>query len=89
MSMTGLLEVLDWPRLPAETRPIAPYLADGWTQAEIAEELGMAGSRVSVLTNRLRQAMLEPLEEGDDELSRPLRARANELRVEQHRRVAQ
>jgi hypothetical protein len=39
--MTALIEILDWERLPEETRMVASYLADGWSQTDIARELAM------------------------------------------------
>jgi predicted transcriptional regulator len=80
-SMTNILEVLDWDRLPAgvETKRIASMLLAGYSQAETAAELGLLESSVSQRVAELRRAMVEQLAESDDELSRRLRARAEEL----------
>lgn len=58
-SLTEMLGLLDWERLPEETRPIARMLTDGFTQKEIAARLGRKQDWVSARVRELREAIVE------------------------------
>lgn len=79
ISMTEILELIDWKTLPPETSSIASMLADGFTQRQIATETGLSTEEVSKRVRRLTEALLEQALARVDELLPPLRARVREL----------
>lgn len=58
-TLTELLDLINWESLPAETRPIARMLTDGFTQKEIAAQLGRKQDWVSARVRELRAAIVE------------------------------
>lgn len=78
--MTEILDVVDWSRLPQESKPIAAMLEAGHTQVEIARTMGMTDDQVGTLLDRLALSLVEQALEHVDELSPKFRAHLQELR---------
>ena len=78
--MTGLLDLIDWTRLPESTRPVARMLSRGLTQKEIATELGWPDQQVARQVKLLRDAIVGQALEQCDRLSVELREHLVSLR---------
>lgn len=74
-SLTTVLDLIDWTRLPSSTRPIASMLVSGLTQTEIAAQLRPRRSPdyVAGQVRLLREAIVEQALEQVDRLEPSLR----------------
>ena len=79
-SVTEIGRLIDWNRLPTDAAPIARMLLDGYTQVEIARNLGLTEDHVGTQLRRLRESMVEMALERADELSIGLREVLEEIR---------
>jgi hypothetical protein len=83
-SVTGLLELIDWAALPAETRQtirtIGPLMEEGCSQSEMARRLGVPDARVAAMRREMRDAIVSQAAGQLDRLEPPLRALVVQLR---------
>lgn len=84
-SVTGLLEVIDWAALPAETRQtirmVGPLLVEGCSRQEIGRRIGVSDATVGEMVAEVRAAFLGQAERMLDDLEPRMRARVEELRA--------
>lgn len=76
-SVTGLLELIDWTALPAETRrtirTVGPLMQEGCSRAEISRRLGWKDTQTAAALNLMRDAILDQCEALLDDLEPRLR----------------